>query len=145
MNIIRFDPFVGIDSVMDNHSRVDRSGWSRPLTPYDGLTAGTSCPAMDITESDREFRLSIDLPGVSKDNIDIQVHGRKLSVTATRPVDYGNDARLMRMERFSGHWQRTIELPDAAGDDLRATFDNGVLDIVVSKRPEAVPRSIKIR
>lgn len=91
-------------------------------------------PACDITETDSEFGISLDLPGVQKDEIDLRVANKVLSVKGERQTDSAVEPRYVRRERKYGVFSRSFALPDDVDtEQIEANFDNGVLSIRVPK------------
>jgi HSP20 family protein len=99
----------------------------------------TQRPAMDVAETDTGYTLSFDLPGMGKEQVQVSVDGRVVSVEASPGQAAGAaDARLIHQERRVPRFARTVSLPakvDATTSSAR--YDNGVLTLtLVKKRPE---------
>lgn len=103
---------------------------------------------LDVIESDTDCTVTMDLPGVAKE--DVQVHfddaNRMLTVEAERQSqfakegDEGND-RYFHQERYFGKVHRSVMMPENIdGDSVQASLDNGVLRLVFGKRPEKETR-----
>jgi HSP20 family protein len=105
-------------------------------------------PPCDLIESENEVRLFLDLPGVKKEDLDIQLkNARTLVVQGDRKtpdVDREKN-RVHRKERISGQFVRAFALPfDVGSATISASFRDGVLEVVLRK-PEALkPRRIEI-
>jgi HSP20 family protein len=102
---------------------------------------------MDLLETEETYRIRLDVPGMSKDDLTINYQDNELTVsgerTSTRPED---GAKYVRVERPFGHFHRAFTLPqtvDAAG--IEATYENGVLSISVPKTEDVKPRQIEIQ
>uniref|UniRef100_A0A7S3K466 SHSP domain-containing protein n=1 Tax=Aureoumbra lagunensis TaxID=44058 RepID=A0A7S3K466_9STRA len=112
------------------------------MAPTTGtLLRGQEMPAMamDLTETDKEFKIKADLPGVEKKNVTIDaLRDNTLLIKAERgEMKEEKDEKMHyhKIERSYGSVQRSVRLPEAA--DLSATtakMDNGVLEIAVAKR-----------
>ena len=103
-------------------------------------------PAADIIEKDGEWLFRVDMPGVEKENIDIQVDGDQLVVSGKRheEVEDKKDGYTY-IERVDGRFERRFTLPETADrEKITAKTKSGVLDIHVGKQPEAKPRRIAI-
>ncbi len=91
-------------------------------------------PACDITETDEDFDIHIDLPGVSKEEIDLKITQKILSVQGERQTEDGKEPRYVRRERKSGYFSRSFALPDDVDtEQIEAKFKNGVLSIHIPK------------
>jgi len=102
------------------------------------------CPSVDVHEGESEYRLDFDLPGVDPANVAVKVDKQVLTISGERKVE-GDPAkaRAWRVERSTGAFARSFELPDdAALDQISATSRNGVLTVLV---PKAEPSSRKIQ
>jgi HSP20 family protein len=91
-------------------------------------------PSCDITETDAEFDIHVDLPGLSKEDIELRVTNKVLSIKGERKTAFADDPRYVRRERKHGVFSRTFALPDDVDtDNIEANFNNGVLAIHVPK------------
>lgn len=103
-------------------------------------------PASDISETEELFRLSLDLPGLSKKDITINLEDNVLTVSGTRErEEKAENTQYFRMERVWGSFERRFRLPKAVdANGIKAKFQNGVLNIEIPKAKEALPRTIEI-
>lgn len=103
-------------------------------------------PRMDVTESEDTYRLSIDLPGMSKEDVSIKVQDNRLTIRGERQGEMrSDDENVVRMERTFGTFVRTIRLPTSVNEDkIGATFDNGVLSVTLPKTEKSKPKEIAI-
>jgi HSP20 family protein len=103
-------------------------------------------PAVDVSENDSEIVLHAELPGMNKDDIDIQLTGDTLTLRGERKMQSAQRGEhFHRIERQYGAWQRTfqIETPlDANG--VSATYEEGVLTVRLPKQQAVQPRQIAI-
>jgi HSP20 family protein len=108
-------------------------------------------PAVDLYETDTEFVISADLPGVHQENVDIQFDRGTLTISGTRaatlPVQKENgQLRVFSSERLSGTFSRSIRLPEHVDPEhIEATYAQGVLTLKVPKAKGALPRKIAIK
>jgi HSP20 family protein len=103
-------------------------------------------PAVDVLESDHEIVLEAELPGMKKEDIDIELTGETLVLRGERklePVQRGE--QFHRVERQYGPWQRTfqIDVPLDAGG-VSASYDDGILTVRLPKQEAVKPRQITI-
>ena len=103
-------------------------------------------PAVDVCESEHEIVLQAELPGMSKDDIDIQLTGDTLTLRGERKLQQTQRGeRYHRIERQYGAWQRTfqIEMPIDA-QRVTANYEDGVLTVHLPKQEAIKPRQIAI-
>jgi HSP20 family protein len=99
-----------------------------------GARRATWQPPVDMYETREELRLSIALPGVEPDRIDLTVDSGMLIVTGERPLPPGaQGARIHRLELPHGHFERRIELPPGRYEVGPRRLANGLLDIALRK------------
>ena len=100
----------------------------------DGSLPGTWAPSVDVLETEDSFLVFAELPGVRQDEIQLQVKDRRLELSGRRP-SLGENRNFLRMERSYGPFRRTFELSAPVDSDaITASFENGVLKILVPKR-----------
>jgi HSP20 family protein len=104
-------------------------------------------PSTDLVETDDDFRLHLDVPGMTKDDITINLQNRTLTVSGERSSERTDESEeFVRVERAFGTFHRTFTLPDTVdADHIEATYDNGVLTISVPKTEERTRRQIEIQ
>ena len=118
----------------------------RPDTrpPWDPFTEGFRPPA-DLEESDEAYLVEIELPGVRKDDLDIEVAGRRLTVTGERR-EKERVGILRRRERTVGRFRYEVLVPgDIDEDGAAAGLDDGVLTVRLPKPAHERPRRIAVR
>ncbi|MFM5713481.1 Hsp20/alpha crystallin family protein [Aeromonas allosaccharophila] len=94
---------------------------------------------LDLKESDDNYLLQAELPGVAKEDIHVDIHGKQVTLKAEiRQFDSENkDERTLRSERYFGSVSRTLELPvEVALDKVSARFENGILTLQLPKQVE---------
>jgi len=128
-----------VDSLFDRF--FDRTGSG------DGNPSAVWSPSTDLVETDEDFRLRLDVPGMTKEDITINLQNRTLTVSGERTSERTEDGEeYVRVERAFGTFHRTFTLPDAVDEDnIEATYDNGVLTITVPKTEEGTRRQIEIQ
>ncbi|MCR4466771.1 MULTISPECIES: Hsp20/alpha crystallin family protein [unclassified Burkholderia] len=106
----------------------------------------TLTPAVDIYESNQGVTLWADLPGVTKDKLDVKVHDSSLSIEAEAVVPTPANLRLQHAEVREPHFARTFTLsPDFDTSKIEASLQDGVLKLTIPRRDEARPRRIEVR
>jgi HSP20 family protein len=103
-------------------------------------------PRVDIKEETGRFVLYADLPGVDPQDIEVQMEKGVLTIKGERRTEERMDSEsFSRIERRHGSFHRRFALPDSADPDgITASGQNGVLQIVIPKRPETTPRRIQV-
>jgi len=133
--------FVSLRDAMDQlfqESFIRPNGWSSP--------AGQVPMPVDLWETQDAYHLRADLPGMTPDDIQINVTGDTVSLAGEtrRETDVTNEGWL-RQERRSGKFQRTFTLPmQIDSNAVSATFTNGVLDLTLPKSESVKPKTVKI-
>jgi HSP20 family protein len=115
--------------------------------PGNGGVAGSSwMPAVDVTETKEELVLSFDLPGLKEDEITIELEDNVLTVSGQRERKHEREGdNYFRWERRFGKFARSVALPAGVREqDIRATYENGVLEVHVPKPEEHKPKKIQI-
>lgn len=102
-------------------------------------------PAIDIEESDTEYLVSADLPGVKKEDINVESSGNQLTISAERKYEKTEGRKRDRQERYFGAYQRTFTLPSGVkADEIRADFSNGELMVHIPKGEQNRAKKIEI-
>lgn len=122
--------------------------WSPFLDTFENLENSFSSflPAMDVYEDKDNVVVESTLAGIKPENVSINVHDDILTIEGKRESTSEVDEKnYYRKEVRSGSFHRSVMLPSSvAADKAQANFDNGLLKIVLPKREEAKPKSIKI-
>jgi HSP20 family protein len=147
MSTTHFDPFRDLLSLQDRMNRLFQESLSRSRGQEDDVAAGGAwSPPVDIYEGSESVVLRADLPGLSQDEIDLRIENGQLRLRGTRPLPDGADREeYHRIERPFGTFVRVFALPNSVDvTRVKAEFKNGVLEVTLPKRQEAVPRPVKI-
>ena len=100
-------------------------------------------PVLDVRETDKEYLVLVDLPGVNADDVTLEVSDRVLSITGSRAAVETGEAQLT--ERPYGPFARTLTLPQGVDEDeIAANYVDGVLELHVPKPVEQQPKKITI-
>lgn len=126
------DPFIAAPfRLMDEFLR----GWGARVT---GFT-----PEVDVRETDEEYLVLVDLPGVKPEDVTIEVSDQVLSISGSRSPFETGEAKLL--ERPYGSFVRTLTLPKGVDEDnIVAEYKDGVLELHVPKPVEHRPKKIEI-
>ena len=139
--LVRWEPVRELAALQTEMSRLMNG-----LFEGNGRTSQSWVPAVDVWETDHDLVYAFDLPGVSEDQISIELHEDTLTVTAQRDrAEERTEDGFSRFERRFGLFQRAVGVPVGVSEDsVRADYRDGVLDIRVAKPEEAKPRKIQI-
>lgn len=101
-------------------------------------------PAVEIAEEDKYFAVSVDVPGVKREDIELEVKDNRLFVSGERKASLEKE-KVLRSERRYGKFSRIFTLPqDVNTDAIEARFEEGVLTVTVPKVEKAQPKKITI-
>jgi HSP20 family protein len=103
-------------------------------------------PAVDIAETENDLVLTADIPGLKLEDIDIRLENGTLTISGERKFE-GDEKHgaWHRVERSYGSFQRAFSLPDSVDiDKVEASYQNGVLQVVLPKKEMAKPKQIKV-
>ncbi len=117
------------------------------LVPFDvERSVATFNPKLEIKESDKEFTISVELPGMDEKDIEVALEGDVLTIKGEKNEEYEEKkSGYYRSERSYGSFQRSVVLPDTIdADNLKAESKKGVLKITLPKKPEAQVQKKKI-
>lgn len=117
--------------------------WSRD---HSEKALGTWAPNADITETEQEYQIMMDIPGMDKNDIKVNIQDGRVSVTGERKSEEKEEkADFIRQERYYGSFFRSFKLPEKVkDDDIKATFKDGVLRLLIPKAEVVKPKSIKV-
>ena len=150
--MMRWDPFQDLRSAQDEMAQMSpmlahalglharQQGNERAMT-----TAWA--PALDISERKDAYLVTVELPGLKPEDLDITMEDGLLTIQGERQfTSESSEQQFHRVERRYGAFRRSITLPaQVQAEQIEASFDNGVLQIVVPKMEEAKPKRIQVR
>ncbi len=126
--MMRFEPFAELDRMSQ-----ELFGTRNPVVPVDAYQLG------------ERFYLHLDLPGVDRESIDVSVERNTLTVTATRNIGDPEGGQWVARERPHGTFVRRFHLGDGLDtNQIDASYDAGVLTILIPMAEQAKPRKIEV-
>lgn len=143
MDLIRWDPFGDLGTLRERVNRLFEETLAR-TGRREPAEARTWAPLVDIHETDGEIVVRADLPGLSREQIDIELTGDALTIKGERKFD-DERKNYVRIERPHGTFQRsfTIGVPvDQA--NVKAAYRDGVLEVTLPKTGEARPKQVRV-
>lgn len=139
--VFRFtDPFSTLLSVQRAMDEAMRSDW------FGTRTAGRGAyPFVNVFRQGEDFVIVSEMPGVNKDDLDIQVKGDEVRISGTKRIEYDEAASVHRRERTAGRFDRTLTLPaQIDAGKVRAEFRNGILAVHLPRAESDKARSVTI-
>jgi len=137
----RWEPARAFDRLTQQLSRLFDEQWADlPAALADGFT-----PLADVEETDDAYVLEVELPGVKKSEISIDIDGRRLVITGERP-EQKRSGWLRRQSRSWGRFRYEIVVADDIDEDaVEATLHDGVLRVTVPKRKNGQHRRVEVK
>ena len=141
-------------------ARTGRTGWAAPLDAlldvhreldrvFDSGNMGSNWRplATDVIETTDEVRVVMELPGIDASELELTIDNNVLRVSGEKRAMHTDEGAAWRLtERRYGRFERSFVLPrDVRPDTVDASYDNGVLTVVLPKREEAKPRRVEVR
>ena len=104
-------------------------------------------PRVDVAEYKGEIQIAVEIPGIPKENVKLQVHDGTLTISGERKAPENvKDSQWLRQEISYGTFSRTIELPERVeAEKVTAEYQNGILRVTLPKHEEVKPKEITIR
>ncbi len=140
------DAFRELENMSDRLNRLITGGRATSRGPDEAMAVVDWIPAVDVVETNEDFRIRAELPGVEKDDVKLSIEDGVLTISGYRqqdPEDKGT--RYHRTERLYGRFERGFAVPDIVDDQkLEAELKNGVLTIRLPKLEKARPKSIEV-
>ncbi len=143
MAIVRWDPTREVDSLQSEVNRLfDTFVGGRPANG----ALRRWVPPMDLVETDDHLVLKADLPGLERDDVNIEVKDGVLTVSGERKSEHEERADgYYRVERAFGGFSRSLSLPEHVdAERINASFDKGVLEVRIPKPEERKPQRVEI-
>jgi HSP20 family protein len=144
MALVRWDSGREVDTLHSEMNRVFDAFFGN--RPGNGANARRWVPAMDLVEDKDNLVLRADLPGLTEDDVNIEVKDGVLTVSGERRTEERKEAEgYYRVERAFGSFSRSLTLPDGIDpEQVNAEFDNGVLEVRIPKPEERKPHRVSI-
>lgn len=138
--LMSFDPFspTPIEETLRNMMRPWR------------MEMNERAPSMriDLSETDKDYLIKAEIPGVTKEDIDVRIEGNQVTLSAEvrkEKQEKKDDGRVLRNERLYGFASRSFSLGCPLDDaKAEARYENGVLSLTIPKKPEAAGRKLSI-
>jgi len=137
-NIARFDPFDPFDDVMRRLFKPVR--WETEAQPLQ--------IKVDVEENDKSYTVKAEIPGVRKEDINVQIDGNQVSISAEakQEKDVKENGKVIRSERYYGSMYRSFALgQDVDSGAANAKYADGILQLTLPKKPSAATRKLSVQ
>lgn len=124
----------------------DISPFSRIRRGNGGFGMELWAPDTDMSETEDAYMLTMDLPGLKKDDVDVSYKDNRLTISGERSRETKEEEKdFIRRERYLGKFSRAFTMPaDVMEDKIKATFKNGVLTVDIPKAEVKKPKKVSI-
>jgi HSP20 family protein len=146
MAMIRWEPVRELNTLQSEMNRLFNTLFDAPHPSNAGGAIRRWIPAMDLVETDEDFVLRADLPGLSENDVNIELEENVLTVSGERKSEHEERKEgYYRVERTSGAFSRSLTLPVGVDPEgVKASFDRGVLEVRIPKPEERKARKVAI-
>lgn len=146
MALIRWDPFREMSSLQERMNRLMSDFRTRTPWTEEEMAQGAWVPAVDIYETKDSIVLNVELPGVTKEEISLEVKDNTLTLRGEKKMEKDvKEESYHRMERTYGSFMRAFTLPSTVQQEkVKARFRDGILEVSIPKAEEAKPKQIKV-
>ena len=146
MRITRWEPFKDADEMLRRIGALDVVRWPRLFATAGDKVAEWS-PAADISETEQEYLVKAELPGVKREDVKVTQDDGVLTIEGERKYEMSEKAdKTHRTERFFGSFTRSFALPDNADvKNIRAETKDGVLNVHIPKLKVDKPKPVQIK
>jgi HSP20 family protein len=135
------DPFDALLSLQRELELRLASDWLEGTT-----TSRGPFPPINVFQQGEDILALMELPGIDKNELQIQAKANTIRISGKKRVDYSNDVSVHRRERVSGEFDRTLSLPVQVDPDrIRAEYRDGLLALFLPRAESDKPRSIKLK
>ena len=145
MALIRWEPVRELNTIQSDMNRLFNTFFASP-TGGNGGSLRRWIPAMDLVETENDFVLKADLPGLNEDDVKIEVENNILTISGERKSEREDRKEgYYRVERAFGSFRRSLKLPEGVDpESVQASFERGVLEVHVPKPEDRKPRKVEI-
>jgi HSP20 family protein len=139
-DLSNWSPFTRLSDQLNRLFEITGSG--RPAESFGDWT-----PALDASEDKDKYVVSVEIPGMKKEDINVTVHDGVLTVSGERRHEKDvKEGTVHRTERYYGKFSRSVSLPSAVqADKVAAAYKDGILSVEIPKAEEAKPKQIEVK
>jgi HSP20 family protein len=144
MALMQWEPLNELGAVQTEMNRLFNTVFETP--PLGGRDGRRWIPAMDLLETEDDFVLRADLPGLSEDDVTIELQAGTLTVSGARKSEHEEStAEYRRLERGWGSFSRSLTVPEGIDpESITARVDRGILEVRIPKPEQHKPHRVTI-
>lgn len=146
-SLVRWDPFRELEEMTDRLNRVLGRQDARRSNGKETIVMADWMPVVDISETDADFEIKAELPGVKKEDLKVTLENGVLTLQGERKEEREEKGRRVhRVERSYGRFSRSFSMPDVVDESkVKAEFKDGVLSLHLPKSERAKPKAIEVK
>ncbi len=145
MKLAKWDPFHEVDELLDRYARPFDWPFRGGRTP--AVRGADWAPRVDISETDGNFMITAEVPGVSREDVKIGIEDHVLTIHGESKREKEESGKQFhRVERYYGSFSRSFTLPDNVDEEkVEAAFNDGLLTLTIPKTEASRPKSIEVK
>ena len=145
MELVQWEPFESLNRTQSRINDLFEETFGRPRLPHTS-SSGVWYPPVDILESKDFYLIRAELPGIKKEDFNLELKDGMLTLSAERKFEEPEDGvEYHRVERVAGKFSRSFYLPQTVKHDgIKASYRDGILEVHVPKAEEAKPKQISV-
>lgn len=146
MNLIKWDPLNELEAISSHLNRM----FGRPAVPgamaHDLLKMADWTPSVDVSETDKEFVIKAEIPGVKKEDVKVTVENGMLTIKGERKMEKEEKGKKFhRVECSYGSFVRSFRIPDGVDESkVKAEFKDGVMNVALPKSEKTKSKALEI-
>lgn len=146
MSLIKWDPFANITTLQDRINRLFEDAFPGGKEDDEDLSVHAWRPLVDIYDTETGITIEMDLPGVKKEDVSVEVKENILTIRGDRTAEQVvQEKKYYRRERTCGSFHRSFAMRDVVSpESIKASFKNGVLKIELPKPKQEKPKQISV-
>ena len=146
MNLVKWDPFKELEDVSNRLNRIFGRAPVRTESGREMLAVADWMPSVDISETDTEYLVKGEIPGVKKEDVKVTIQDGMLTIQGERKQEKEEKGKKFhRVECCYGSFVRSFRMPDDADENsVKAEFKDGMLNVTLAKSEKAKPKQIDI-
>lgn len=145
MELVRWEPFESLNMAQSRINDLFEESFGRSRLPHSS-SSGVWYPPVDILENKDSYLIRAELPGMKKEDFHVELEDGTLTLSGERKFEEPtNGDEYHRVERLAGKFSRSFYLPQTVKHDgIKATYREGILEVLVPKAEEAKPKQITV-
>jgi len=146
MALVKWDPFRDVAELQNRINRMFDDSFGRSREMDDGMNLHAWRPVVDIYEAENGIVVAVELPGVSKASVSVEVKDDVLTLSGERFADPAiSEDSYYRRERLFGPFKRSFTLhQNVKPDQIKATFKDGILKIEIPRPVQEQPKQVTV-